>query len=384
MPAVVADAARMLGWTAHMFLVDDEQRVLIPVGARGEQVGAHLSIDGTLAGRAFRLVEPVPARSAEPALWVPLLDGVHRFGVVLFGFPAGTDVDAPQVKDAYRMLADATGHLVAAKAPYGDAFRRVTRLRERAVASELLWDLLPPLTFGCEDLVLSAILAPTYDVAADAFDYSVLDGVAHLAVLDATGHTLPGTVLVAVTLAAMRNSRRQSRSLYDTVQAMDELVGLQGHREAFVTGVVAELDLTTGRLRYINAGHPAPLLMRAGKVVKHLQGGRRILLGLGEGQATVAEEWLEPGDRVVFYTDGVTEARGADGEQFGLPRLVDQLERSTASGLPAPETLRLVARDVLEHQHGVLQDDATLLVAEWATGAERGYTPDPGDGPYAG
>lgn len=383
LPLALAEAARVIGWTAQVYLADDEQRVLIPVGPHGEDVAAPLSIDGTLAGRAFRLLEPVRAHGDDVALWLPLLDGVHRFGVVLFGFPAGTDVDSRDVKDAYRVLAENAGHLFAAKSAYGDALRRVTRLRRRSVESELLSDLLPPLSFGARNIVVSAILEPTYDVAADAFDYSVIEGVAHLAVMDATGHALPGTMLAAVALAALRNSRRESLDLAQTLGAMDRFVELQGRRESFVTAVVAELDLQTGTLRYINAGHPAPLLMRNGKVVKSLDEGRRALLGLGERAAAVGHERLEPGDRVVFYTDGVTEARAPDGTQFGLQRLVDQLERTTAGGLPAPETLRLVARDVLEYQHGVLQDDATLLVAEWSTGHELGYTAAPGTEPYA-
>ncbi len=137
---------------------------------------------------------------------------------------------------------------------------------------------------------------------------------------------------------------------------------------------MSELDLSTGRLRYLNAGHPAPLLMRGGKVVKELTGGRRVLFGLGTGEAQVAEEWLEPEDWIVFYTDGVTEARRPDGSFFGLARLTDQLERSAAAGQAAPETLRHVVDDVLAYQDDVLQDDATLLIAQWASGEERALT----------
>ncbi|MBY8854465.1 serine/threonine-protein phosphatase, partial [Saccharothrix sp. MB29] len=79
----------------------------------------------------------------------------------------------------------------------------------------------------------------------------------------------------------------------------------------------------------------------------------------------VLTEQLQPGDRVLFYSDGVTEARDPDGEQFGLDRLVDLIERHEAGGLPAAETLRRVVRAVLDHQDGRLQDDATLLLLEW-------------------
>jgi sigma-B regulation protein RsbU (phosphoserine phosphatase) len=371
LPDIVLAAAGELGWTAVIYLVDYEQRLLTPVPAAGMPGGEPQAVDATLAGRAFRTVEPVPVHADGLAVWVPLLDGVERLGVLKVSVPDGTKLDDPLFRDRCRLLAYLTGHLVAVKAPYGDALDRVRRRRPRTVASELLWQLLPPLTFSCEGLVLSGLLEPCYEVAADAFDYGLVDDAAHLAVLDATGHDLSGTLLTAVALAAYRSSRRQQRGLYDTARAIDEVIAAQGRHQAFVTGVLGELDLGTGRLRYLNAGHPAPLLMRRGKVVKALAQGRRILFGLGGGAAHVAEEWLEPDDWVVFYTDGVTEARDPEGHFFGLDRLTDLLEKSAAAGQPAPETLRRVIHEVLAHQHGALQDDATLLVAQWATGKEQ-------------
>jgi hypothetical protein len=381
LPQVVLDAARQLGWSTVLHLVDDEQRVLVPVPLPGAgSGGAVLDVEGTLAGRCFRTVEPV-AWSASPAtgeaaapergVWLPVLDGTHRLGVLRVTTAPGEALSDPVVQERCRLLAHLVGHLVVAKSAYGDGLTRVQRRRPRTVASELLQQLLPPLTFATEGVVVSGILQPAYEVAADAFDYSVVGEAAHLAVFDATGHDLAGTLLAAVALSTYRNSRREGRGLYDTAQALDEQVAEQGRLEKLVTGVLAQLDLATGRLRYLNAGHPAPLLLRRGRVVKELDGGRRILFGLGTGEADVAEEWLEPDDWVVFYTDGVTEARSPDGGFFGTGRLTDQLERSAASGLPAPETLRRVAHDVLDHQHGVLQDDATVLVVQWATGGER-------------
>ncbi len=307
-------------------------------------------------------------------MWLPLLDGSHRLGVLRLALPPGTDPAHPTVEEACRLLAHLAGHLVMAKLPYGDALSRVARTRERTVATELLWDLLPPLTFTCEGLVLSAILEPCYDVAADAFDYAVVDDVAHLAVFDATGHDLDGTLLAAVALAALRNSRREGRDLDATVRIIDRYVTRQGGRRLFVTGFLGRLELATGRLQYVNAGHPLPLLVRRGKVVKELGAGRRTILGLGREDVPVGEEWLEPEDTVVLYTDGITAARDEQRRLFGVPRLIGHLERSAAAGLPAPEMLRRLSHDVLEHQRGVLQDDATLVVAQWAGGHERRMT----------
>ncbi|WP_432494856.1 PP2C family protein-serine/threonine phosphatase [Kineococcus auxinigenes] len=370
-PDAVQQAVGELGWGAVIHLVDHEQRQLVPAPVAGAPHRVPQAVETTLAGRCFRAVEPVRSTSGQPGIWLPLLDGVDRLGVLELTVPEGTDMDTEVFAERCELFAHLAGHLVVAKAPYGEGLTRLRDQRPRSVASELLWRLLPPLTFGCEGLVVSGLLEPCYEVAADAFDYSVLDEVAHLAVFDATGHDLPGTLLAAVALAAYRTSRRAEQGLHECARTLDEHIAVQGGVERFVTGVLSELDLRTGRLRYLNAGHSAPLLMRAGKVVKELTGGHRIMFGLGEGEVTVGEEWLEPEDWVVFCTDGITEARSPDGTFFGLEGLIDHLERAAAAGQPTPETVRRIVHDVLEHQNGLLQDDATLLIAQWASGKEQ-------------
>jgi len=129
------------------------------------------------------------------------------------------------------------------------------------------------------------------------------------------------------------------------------------------------LDLASGRLRYVNAGHPPPLLIRDGKVVRTLDGGRRLPLGVADAGVDVAEELLQPGDRLLMYTDGVTEAHDSAGNVFGLDRLTDHAERNAAAGLPAPESLRRLSNAVRRHQYGELHDDATLLLMEWSSAA---------------
>jgi serine phosphatase RsbU (regulator of sigma subunit) len=143
----------------------------------------------------------------------------------------------------------------------------------------------------------------------------------------------------------------------------------------FATAVLARIDTSTGVISVLNAGHPPPLLVRGGKVVKELSPPPRLPLGVeplaGRGAAAVEVlcEQLEPGDRLLFHTDGVTEARDSAGEFFGDERLVELTEHAAATELPAPEMLRRLVAAVLEHQNGELQDDATLLLAEWSPDA---------------
>ncbi|MBI5090468.1 MAG: serine/threonine-protein phosphatase [Actinobacteria bacterium] len=353
-----------------MYVVDYEQRLLVGLGPN--DVGATLSVDGSLAGRAFRHIEPVAVRGAHDRLWLPIIDGVERLGVLDVRLSPPTDARAAlqdrDERDRLGRFAHLVGHLLGSKSPYGDVFHRARLHRDRTVASELVWSLLPPLTVACHGVVISGLLEPHHTVAGDIFDYAVDQDVAHAAIIDATGHDLRSSVIGAIALAAYRNSRRRGDGLTDVASNVDAT--LQSFEDdTYATGVFTQLDLRTGLLRYVNAGHPAPLLVRSSKVVKQLELGHRRLLGL-PAKGPIGVEQLEHGDWVVLYTDGVVEARDPAGEFFGLERFIDVIERRAADHEPAPETLRSILHTIMDHQQGVLQDDATLLVVQWGTGLE--------------
>jgi serine phosphatase RsbU (regulator of sigma subunit) len=99
----------------------------------------------------------------------------------------------------------------------------------------------------------------------------------------------------------------------------------------------------------------------------HVDPGLPFGLGLGHVEHTyaVGSEQLQPGDRVLFHTDGVAEAHSPSGDLFGLERLVDLLVRNVADNLSAAESMRRVSRALLEHQQAYLTDDATMLLLEW-------------------
>jgi serine phosphatase RsbU (regulator of sigma subunit) len=233
-----------------------------------------------------------------------------------------------------------------------------------SLPAEMMWSLLPHLTFATDRVVITGILEPAYEVGGDAFDYAVNGDIAHVAIFDAMGHGLDATVLTTVVLGAYRNARRSGLDLADTYRSIDKWITAK-LPDCFVTGVLAELDTASGRYREISAGHPPALLLRDGHLVKTLPSPTALPLGLGDWPPGLVEETLEPGDRLLLFTDGVVEARGKTGEFFGVERLVDFVCKALANRLPAPETMRRLVSAILDHQHGELQDDATALFVEW-------------------
>jgi hypothetical protein len=347
---------------AALYLVDYEQRVLVPVPNRDGERREEVVIDTTLAGRCYRTldIQQTVGEDGRGRMWVPVLDGVERLGVLEVDF----DADRPPIPDDVASFAGLVAEVVMAKQAYGDFFEGVRRRQPMSIAAELAWRLLPPLTFGTDRLVISGVVAPVYELGGDSFDYSVDADTAHVSIFDAMGHGLEAGLLASVAMATCRNSRRAGADLAGVAAAIDTAISAQFGPDRFVTGVLANLDLASGCLRWTVSGHPAPLLLRRGRIVKTLSAEVGLPLGIG-GEVRVAEEMLEPADQVLFFTDGVVEARSAAGEFFGVDRLADMVSRTSASATPAPETMRRLLHAILDHQEGELQDDATIVVVEW-------------------
>ncbi|SOE03407.1 PP2C family protein-serine/threonine phosphatase [Blastococcus haudaquaticus] len=366
LPALAAAAGRALGVEVTVHLVDHEQHALVQLpGAEGGGP-ARSALDNSMAGRAFRTTQIVASdRDTRPRLWVPVLDGADRLGVLGVDLADPSDLYDPALRQHCSWLASMLGHLVASMEPYGDELGRPRRNRPMTPSAELLWQQLPPLTAATDAFQLAGMLEPSYDTGGDAFDYALSATTVSLGIFDAVGHGMPAALMAAGALAGYRSARRDARGVFDQARAIDDVIAASFPGSAFVTGVLAEVDVSSGRLRYINAGHPPPLLLRGGRVVKELTGGRRVPFGLEASGLTVAEEPLEPGDWLCLYTDGIAEARDAAGAWFGEARLLDFLTREIASGQTAPETVRRLTEAVLRHQGGLLQDDATVLLARW-------------------
>lgn len=374
LPAVAEAAGRALGVDVTVHLADHDQRHLHPVPrARAAHDGgtgrdrAPLEIDTTLPGRAFRQVETLAAESpGRPRLWVPLVDGAERLGVLEIAVDDPDDLHDPGLRGRCRWLSMLLGHLVTLLNQYGDALDLVRQRTPRTARGELVRSLLPPLTAGVDGFVVTGEVHPRRDSGGGAFDYALSETTATLVILDAAGHGPRGGLIAATALAAHRSARHAGHDLEGQARAVDEAIGEQFGGDTCATAVLAELDLTTGRLRYLNAGHPAPLVVRAGRDVEPLTGGCRPPLGLGPHEVTLAEATLRPEDWLVLHTDGVTDAHDHTGRTSGGARLADFLRREAAANHPPPETARRLIRAVLDHRDGTARDAAVLL-ARWTT-----------------
>jgi len=368
--AVVAEHARGFGARELVtYLADYEQSTLLPLQGEGVAPRQELSIGATIAGAVFRSVQPrtTTDRQGGQRLWLPLLNGVERLGVVEV---VADEITAALEEDA-RAYVSLVAELVVVNDAYSDTFARLRRRKTMTLAAEMQWELLPPLTFGTDRVVITGALEPAYDIGGDTFDYAVNADTADLLVLDAIGHGLPAAMLASAAVSAYRHARREHLDLPDIAAAMDRVIAEHFGPESFATAVIARLDVNTGRLWWVNAGHPSPLVLRAGFVVPVKEEGQELPLGLQDTMALCHETMLEPGDRVLLYTDGVVEARSPEGDFFGEERLAEFVIRAAASGDPAPETMRLLMRRILGHQAGQLQDDASIVFLEWATGDEQ-------------
>src|SRR3954470_7683160 len=379
---VLAEEVRAIGADGLvLYVVDYEQKLLVPVRgphAAGREV---LSIQGTMAGRAFAtssIVEVEFDGGHGRRLWLPLLDGTERLGAMEITF-LGAEQPLPEATLAVcERYAHLGAILIATKSMYSVFFELARRRQPMTMASELLWELVPPLVLASDDFVLAAVLEPCYDIGGDAFDYAINDGVLHLAVFDGMGHGLAAAGVTAFALSAYRHSRRRQLGPAATYTAVDRALFDEYPSRRFVTALIAELELSSGRLCWVSAGHPAPLLLRDGRLIKELDVPPAPPLGTQLAATAPAEghEALEPGDMILLYTDGLSESRRPGGELFTVERLGEFIERQAAGGEPAPETPRRLREAIIDRQAGALRDDAAAVLVEWRRGGERSLLPD--------
>lgn len=347
---------------ARFYIADYSLRRLQQIDGCGP-VGGPQMIGGTLIGRVFTSGEILTTGTDPLVVLVPVCEGTCPIGVLEFDFESGAwDQLERKLLDLVVAVFVSTWLV---KSRYTDAAARGRRSEPLSAAAEVQWDLLPPLACATDQVALAGILEPAYEIGGDSFDYAFDESHVDFTIVDAIGHGMSAVLMSAAAINSLRNSRRARRSVVAAYEEVDRAIATQFGNSYYVTGLIGTWDLRSGTLTWINAGHVLPMLVRNGTYAGPLACEPSMPFGLGGTVVEVAEHTLQPGDRVLFYTDGITEARASDGSFFGNDRLADLLVRAALENLPVQQTVRHLADFIVGFADLGLRDDATMLLMEY-------------------
>lgn len=244
-----------------------------------------------------------------------------------------------------------------------DMQRMLAELRQARTIQQRL---LPaePLTAG--RVIVAGYNEPSSAVGGDYFDYLPLpDGRIGLVIADVTGHGLPAALMMANFQAAVHVALTDDSPLPAVAARLNRLICRNTATSVFITTIFGRLDPRTGAVEYVNAGHPAPLLLRRGEVVE-LPDGQSLPLGIEPGEQYAVQQ-IEPTadlEAALWYTDGLIEAPRADGALLSLPPLIAALERTHPRTV---DTLLQAALTVVNDHLGDSKnpDDLTILALQY-------------------
>lgn len=364
-PLVAEEVNRVGGRDVTILLQDYEQLMLVPLAGRGLLAGEELPIDDSRAGEAFlRLTAVEDVQDDGVRMYLPLLDGSDEVGVMALTVDTVADDD----RRLLRRLAGLVADMLVTKDAYTDRFFQTRRRQPMSLAAEVQWSLLPPMSMRTPQVSAAGILEPAYDVAGDSLDYALNDDMLHLAIVDAMGHDLNAAVLATVAVGAYRHARRSDVGLAELYSFMDSAIDEQFGPDQFVTAQMMRMDIGTGRLHWVNAGHPAALLIRDHRVVQPLESPGTLPVGFGGATPQVSSMDLRPGDQVMFYTDGLIEEHRHGQKQFGEKRMIEVVERIEPTCESVQQMVRSLSHTLKRERGGSTSDDATLFLVEWRGG----------------
>ncbi|MGV9891126.1 PP2C family protein-serine/threonine phosphatase [Streptomyces sp. NPDC003395] len=260
------------------------------------------------------------------------------------------------VRDGVAQAAHALAYIVVTDRRFTDLYHWGRRTTTMGLAAEIQHQLLPSAPC-CEaaQFTLAGGLVPADDIGGDTYDYALDQDTLHLSITDAMGHDTASALLATLTVNALRGARRAGLGILDQANAAHEAI--RRHGRGMTTGQLLRVQLDTGACELVNAGHPWPLRLRAGRVEELTL---RVNMPFGVPAPVryqVQRLRLEPGDRLVLLTDGMRDRAAA---AVDLPALV----RDTAGEHPR-EVVRALTAAVHEACGGSLLDDATTMVLDW-------------------
>lgn len=246
-----------------------------------------------------------------------------------------------------------------------DASQREQRYQaELMLAEKLQESMVPKKPLSGPDFLLNGFMKPAREVGGDLYGYFEIDK-DHVGFFigDVSGKGVPAALFMAKACAVLRSSTPTL-----DVERANKTLCESNSEEYFVTAFIATLELSTGILRYVNCGHETPFLCHDG-VYSPLSENPNFMLGYVDDFKFVQEECrLSKGDRLILYTDGVSEAMDKDGNLFGRERIQNAMNE--VPDLPSQEAIPVLMRRINEFVKGAEQsDDACVMCLDY--GSER-------------
>ncbi|MGY2077562.1 MULTISPECIES: PP2C family protein-serine/threonine phosphatase [unclassified Blastococcus] len=339
---------------------------------RGAEQAETLPLDGTVYEQVLRTQEADVRESAGGAVMVvPVTDRGDAIGVIeieLARYPSQKEM--ADVRNAAHALA----YVVIAARRHTDVFEWGQRTTPFALAAEIQRRLLPA-SYTCEagQFTLAGWLEPASSVGGDTFDYTLDRDRLQLSITDAVGHQVSAALLATLLVGALRNGRRRGLDLAEQARYANDSLAENADAGQFVTGQLVEVDLHAGTATVVNAGHVLPLRLRDGRV-EEIELRVEPPFGVVPGKSFGAQPFpLEPGDRIVFLTDGMQERNAVD---LDVARAL-----ADTADLHPREVVRALGRAVLKETGGDLRDDATMICLDWYGGPPRSRTTEQGADP---
>lgn len=349
--------------TVQLFLADYGLATLQSVRTSPsppESMPAH----GSPAGRAFGSQEPYVEKLTDDQvrLHLPVTVRGDRLGVLTVTMPSADR--AEECLDELAEVAQVLGHEVIVADRETDLYLRARRTERLTLAAEMQWQLLPGRSCTRPEYALGAQLEPAYAIFGDNFDWSATADRLQLYVTNGMGEGIEASLLTNLGINALRNARRAGLSIADQAALADQAVHAQYRGDAYLSVLLLDLDLRTGRLQVVDAGSPQMLRLR-GRTVTAVDLEAQLPLGMFEETDYVAQEIdIEPGDRLVFASDGVHAVAAPGGERYGERALARALV--STSLLRAAEVPGAVLRELSGHRGTrVADDDALVVCLDW-------------------
>lgn len=325
-----------------------------------EQELAVLSQDA-LSDPRFRARDSIITAHIKSAVCVPLWNNEKVIGIVYADRTSLLD----QFNEEDLRLLTLLANLAAVKIENARLVERALENermeRELALAARIQRDLLPQGSPCLEGYEVCGLNIPCFEVGGDYYDFLTIDeGRLAVIIADVSGKGVGAALLMASLRASLQTELSPGYDPAGMTARLNDFVHRSSASNSFITFVFCELDLKTGAVRYVNAGHAPPALLKLKGAVSRLD-PTGLCLGMFPAAAyEVKTAVLEKGDILILFTDGLTESRNKAGEEMGEQRVLDFLKRNAKR--PAPELLRDVKTQFQEFASGVRPFDDTTLV----------------------